>query len=392
MVIELPLGCGMCFHLSLKHHPMKPILSLLSLCSAVTTLAQGTLTPPGAPMPTMKTLEQVEPRTPISALPFWITNSGSYYLTTNLTGLAGTNGLTIHANNVTVDLNGFGLHGVTGSLNGIQAGSPGPFGLTVRNLEVRNGIVRNWAGSAISAQNIGGRFDGLRLDNNGDMGLSAGFFAVVQRCTAVQNGGAGISAGSGSVVSDCAANNNTGDGFITGEGVVSRCAANGNGGRGFFTFNGRNVMVECQAVNNNAGGFRSGGQGEIRGCTAAANFSHGIEAGNSTIVQNCTVSQNQNGNGIQVGSECLIRENNCSVNAFNGVFVAGSENRIEDNNLTRNGAYGLRLDGSSNFVIRNSARGNATGNYLVTGSQTIGPIITTTGTITTNNPWANFEF
>ena len=46
--------------------------------------AQGSLTPPGAPAETMKTLEQVEPRTPVSSLPFTITQSGSYYLTTTL--------------------------------------------------------------------------------------------------------------------------------------------------------------------------------------------------------------------------------------------------------------------------------------------------------------------
>jgi len=35
-----------------------------------TVFAQGGLAPPGAPTPTMKTLAQIEPRTPISSLPF----------------------------------------------------------------------------------------------------------------------------------------------------------------------------------------------------------------------------------------------------------------------------------------------------------------------------------
>src|SRR5208337_2996715 len=71
-----------------------------------TCLAQGSLTPPGAPAPTMITLSQIEPRTPISSAPFTITNPGSYYLTTNLTVSSG-NGIIIAASGVTLDLSGF---------------------------------------------------------------------------------------------------------------------------------------------------------------------------------------------------------------------------------------------------------------------------------------------
>ena len=71
----------------------------------------GSLTPPGAPAPTMKTLAEVEPRTPISSIPITISEFGSYYLTGNLTGLPGTNGITIISDSVTIDLNGFALIG-----------------------------------------------------------------------------------------------------------------------------------------------------------------------------------------------------------------------------------------------------------------------------------------
>src|SRR5262245_53544867 len=39
-------------------------------------LAQGPLAPPGPPSPLFKTLEQVEPRRPISSVPFNITQPG----------------------------------------------------------------------------------------------------------------------------------------------------------------------------------------------------------------------------------------------------------------------------------------------------------------------------
>jgi hypothetical protein len=57
----------------------------------------------------MKTLAQIEPRTAISSLPFTITNSGSYYLAASLSGSSGQSGITVQADNVTLDLNGFAL-------------------------------------------------------------------------------------------------------------------------------------------------------------------------------------------------------------------------------------------------------------------------------------------
>ena len=56
----------------------------------------------------MKTLQQIEPRTPIATAPFTISASGSYYLTKNLTVTAG-DAITITADNVSLDLNGFAI-------------------------------------------------------------------------------------------------------------------------------------------------------------------------------------------------------------------------------------------------------------------------------------------
>src|SRR5678815_4185257 len=88
-------------------------------------LSQGLLTPPGTPAPTMKTLDQVEPRVAINATNtpgdtdslFKITQPGSYYLTGNITGVAGKHGIAIAASGVTVDLNGFDVAGVPGSFD-----------------------------------------------------------------------------------------------------------------------------------------------------------------------------------------------------------------------------------------------------------------------------------
>src|SRR5262245_21934635 len=110
---------------------------LLWLCPHLRVFAQGSLAPPGAPAPSMKTLDQIEARMPISVAPSILTDPGSYYLTTNLVGVANNYGIAILADNVTLDLNGFAVIGVNNAFTGI-----GIFGQ--KNVCVRNGTVRGW--------------------------------------------------------------------------------------------------------------------------------------------------------------------------------------------------------------------------------------------------------
>lgn len=119
---------------------------LILLTTATFLHAQGPLTPPGAPAPTMKSLDQVEarrpippsPDTPVSGPHFTITEPGSYYFTGNVTVTDGP-GIVINANNVTLDLNGFTLACSASSalpfVAGIQAYS------VEANLTITNGNI-----------------------------------------------------------------------------------------------------------------------------------------------------------------------------------------------------------------------------------------------------------
>ncbi|WP_309380615.1 right-handed parallel beta-helix repeat-containing protein [Cerasicoccus frondis] len=97
----------------------------------LTTVNAGNLTPPaGAPESTMKTLDEIEPRTPIDPSGEYdtIDESGSYYLTGPYTD---SRVVTISASNVKLDLGGFS-HSVE-----IVVGAH------VQNVSVENGAVNN---------------------------------------------------------------------------------------------------------------------------------------------------------------------------------------------------------------------------------------------------------
>jgi hypothetical protein len=311
-------------------------LALLStLNSQLSTVrAQGSLTPPGAPAPTMKTADQIysklDPRTPISSAPFNITKSGSYYLTTNLTVSSLSDGIDINANNVTLDLNGFAIQGVPGSANGIVVFISSPINIIVRNGTISGcgmlGVQCGAGGNSVVLEH-------LNVYACGEYGISVIGTAVVRDCNCCSNSNSGISVGGG-IVSGCSAQNNLSDGIRITGGTVSGCFSQANKGAG----------INC---NGNGG-----------------------EAIGNTCIGNAT--------GISIGgSDNRVEDNHITASGSAGISVP-SDNSFD------------------NIIIKNSVQGSGSSNYtgpgISSGGNVVGPFITAEGTITSVNPWANFSF
>ncbi len=385
---------------------MKPttVLLLLAflLCPSTFLSAQGPLTPPGLPGPTMLTLNQVEPRTPITNLPYSITLPGSYYITTNLTGIVGSPGITILANDVTVDLSGFTLQGVPGSGPAISVSN------SVRNLTIRNGVLDGWGVRGTNAYNS--LFEQLRESNSGGPGLVTGSNCIVSACSVTANftvgigvgnnasvkdctvsgtSGIGIQALTGCVVADCTAFGNSSDGINIGVGTIVRsCASCQNGGNGVTATNNCTVIGCTVSGNNGANSAGILGNGStIKDCTESAGV-FGIWIGSNCIVKDCTASTNSNSGILVTGNGSLITGDTCNGNGL-GIYIASGQNRIDGNLVTQNG-NGIvpTVANAGNIITRNSASGNGSANYFnYAGNADYAP----TGSVSTaTNPWTNF--
>jgi hypothetical protein len=413
------------------------ITALAAHFSTVAVFAQGSLTPPGPPAPMMKTLEQIEPRTPIASLPFTISSPGAYYITANLTGVSGSDGIDILAQNVDLDLGGFTLTGVAGSGQGISVPS-GPVG----HITIRNGSVVNWPLYGVVATNANnGRLERLLASGNGlgglaiganslvddcsanaspgipsntgpstfaGVGITVGDACRVMDCTTSSNGNIGIMAGADVVISDSTATSNAFYGIVVGNsGTVRDCSVSQNayplGGGGISTGIACTI-IGCSANNNLNGagtspGIGTSGNCTIKNCTTSGNGT-GISTGNGCNIIECTACNNVigSGYGILVGSYCLVQRCLASANTYDGIYVHGSNTVVMDNVSTASfNLPDIYIDGSHNTIIRNITDTNSvvpsmSGVAVVAGSfNAIGTIDTSATLNTDKNPQANFQ-
>lgn len=187
----------------------------------------GPLNPPaGAVSPTGRTTDEIydkipngiDGRIPIAAssAPVTISAPGSYILTGNVSVAANLTGITVAADNVTLDLNGYSVIGVPGSTSGIGV----ILATSQRRFVLRNGTISGFnTGVALGVATNTAVVEDLLIEGCRTYGILASSPDVrsfrIRRCTIVDTGlthtGAGFSGtiagitltGVGHTVEDC---------------------------------------------------------------------------------------------------------------------------------------------------------------------------------------------
>ncbi len=355
--------------------------------------AQGSLTPPGAPGATMKTLTQVEPRTPISSSPTSIRKSGSYYLTTNLTG-----GISISTNNVTLDLMGFSIIAASGNAVSLSSGCSG--------IVVRNGTLSAPTGNgmdfSVSSTNANGLIEGLFISGCQNYGIAVGGGFLVRDCKVQGTDMAGIRAYGNSEVRDCTVTACEKGLQLSGTGArVENNRVFGNADNYDFSAGNQLNLLLCQIPENIdwsasvklAGSLESSGHGvvvrandvtlDLMGFTLNGDRSSGDYgifldgATNSAIwnvvVRNGIVRNFNCGFRAEYVQACRFEHLIIATNSIWGIYLYGYSGQCDGNTLadctiSGNSSFGICLDGG----YGGRCDGNTLVNCTVSGNGSYG--------------------
>lgn len=338
---------------------------LIGIVAITTTALAGDLNPPAGPV---VATGRFGPRTEINAANtpgdadslFKITQPGSYYLGGNVAVVSTRHGIEIAASGVTLDLSGFELLGNSRSLDGITLETT----TNLRDIEVRNGTIRGWAGDGVDLSACtNARLADIRSSGNGGRGFFVGLNAVVTGCVAWANGNNGFTMSTG-VITDCAAYQNMSFGIVGSALVVRGCQSLSNGSAGIFSSSG--VISECESRSDGSGIFMAG-TGVVSSCAVSFSGANGIVGGNGSLII---------GNSVRT---CVQA----------GIEATALRVRIEGNTVSNcdRGISANQINGNC-VVVRNTAIGNIT-NYDNASGNHIGTIrVSVVGA----GAWDNFSF
>jgi hypothetical protein len=344
--------------------------------------AQGSLTPPpGAPAPVMKSLDQIEARTPINTLPgdatalHIITLPGSYYLTGPINGNSGKCGIRIEAAHVSLDLNGFMMEAAGGATTGIE------INLSGGQVSIRNGQLRFWPkGGILCPQAVNCAIEDIAISSVNGPGISIAGPSTVRRVRVEGAVTAGINVKSG-LISDCTVKNVTAlqagsptSGILAEGGTVLSSTVATITGNGFLTRGiAAGVVRDCSVENvQTTGGHASGIM-----ATVIDNTGNSLWTGSA---ENCRV-RNVSSTGLASGLYYFGTIRGCTVNGVTASTVTGlamgicglnaCQSQVSD--VKAAGSFALGISANNVLecmvqIVKNTGNGNATGIVLDEGT------------------------
>ena len=182
-----------------------------------------------------------------AGFPATLSKSGRYKLTGNLRAAAGQSAITVTADDVTIDLNGFTISS--------DASPPSGYGIYAhgaQRLRVRNGTITGFGEATYHDTAFGVVIDNMRILGNG-YGIHSGKEITVRRSTIANNSSYGILCGHCLIEENIVTGNGTGMFVADGAGTVIGNVIVGNAGFGILS-NSKTGYGDNILVSNNSGG------------------------------------------------------------------------------------------------------------------------------------------
>lgn len=332
------------------------IASIVLTASIANVFAQGAINPIGGPSAMMKSLDQIEPRTPISGST-GISAPGSYYLTQNIVVGSG-HAIIISANNVKLDLNGFSIIStsappaytailLSGSLTNLSIFNGSIFGAVTNNGTSSYG----GSGFANGIYFSGGQPLNARVSDVNVSGCTG--WGIYLNTNFTGNSGNSVDA---CLVSDC------GGGGIAAERVTDCSAASGTG----VAINAT-TAVRCRGVSY--GGYGVNAVYSVRDCVGLSTLTNGLR-GSSVFASYGKTS------GGGMGLLAFTADSSYGETAVNNGYGLWSRvaNNCYGNCTAATGGYGLICVASASgcLGIKSGSSGYGLSGSIVNGCVGIG--------------------
>lgn len=333
-------------------------------------------------------------RIPIEHLPYVVVVPGSYIFTKNLTATPDMNGvvhgITVAADDVTIDLNGCTLSAIGGT-SGDGLACQG----TVNNLTIRNGMIRGWPGTGIRADGSGGVAVGMHAEllhvvANGIDGAALGPRATAERVHCESNGARGLAIGVGSSARDCHTASNQGAGIEAGASCTLESCSSHSNQIGFQLLDSA-IAVRCTASSSSTDAFQIGYMSQALSCMVNGAGGHGFKLlGYGMIVRDCTVRDCVDGIRADQAGYCTIAGNVVAACSGAGIHLLSGTHRprVEGNHVStcQTGIWDQSASIQVGHGFHNSCGSNGT-DYDVASGGDWGPV---QSAATGSSPWANF--